>query len=127
MKIAPPYATIKVVSLIYFSYTINRYRASQSSTRATQPTGVIMFIPVNAIRALIEKYDNISAEKGYMPASLLTVITDLENLVKSEEANLDQMAEDWEAQEDGRRVMEDARDQKLIEQDMARFDWPGGV
>ena len=40
---------------------------------------------------------------------------------------MEKMAKDWEDQEDGRHTMEDAYHLRLIEQDMARYDWPGGV
>jgi hypothetical protein len=86
-----------------------------------------MFIDANAISNLIEKYNDLSISKGYMPVDLLGVITDLESLITDEEDRMEKMATDWAAQEDGRLVTEDAHHQKLIEQDMARNEWPGGI
>ncbi len=91
-----------------------------------------MFISVNAITDLIEKYNSLLMSENYIhhPVTqkcLLNMVTDLSRLVEEEEAHMEKMAADWEDQEYGRCVMEDAHNQKLIEQDMARFDWPGGV
>ena len=76
-----------------------------------------MFIDANAIRNLIEKYDNLSISMGYMPVNLLSVITDLESLIADEEGRMEKMAEHYEAEEYGRREMEEA----VIEKGLQSF------
>ena len=88
-----------------------------------------MFINANEIIELIEAAkaceERLPKEEQWIHVS--DIAATLQKLIDDEEARLEKMAKDWEDQEDGRLVMEDARHRKLIEQDMARYDWPGGV
>jgi hypothetical protein len=83
-----------------------------------------MFIDANAITVLIEKYNDLSISKGYMPVDLLGVITDLESLITDEEARFDKMAEDYAAEEYGRQERANAAIEKELEVD---FNWPHAV
>ena len=83
-----------------------------------------MFIDANAITVLIEKYNDLSISKGYMPVDLLGVITDLESLITDEEARCDKMAEDYAAEEYGRQERANAAIEKELEVD---FNWPHAV
>ncbi len=88
-----------------------------------------MFINATEIIELIEAAkaceEKLPKEEQWIHVS--DIAATLQKLIDDEDARLEKMASDWADQEDGRMVMQDAYDQKLIEQDMARYEWPGGI
>ena len=88
-----------------------------------------MFIDANEIIKLIEAakecQERLPEDEQWI--HFRDIEATLKKLIDDEDARLEKMAADWADQEDGRLVMEDAHHRKVIEQDMARFDWPGGI
>jgi hypothetical protein len=88
-----------------------------------------MFIDANEITVLIQAakdmMEKLPEDQQYIHAR--DIAATLQKLIDDEDECLDQMAKDWEDREAGRIEMEDAHHEKLIEQDMARYEWPGGI